>query len=145
MQNFSAPVADPQLDALKLPPHSVEAEQSVLGGILLDTSAWDKITDLLSEQDFYRAEHRLIWHHIGRLTEHAKPIDVITVAESLQSNAELEKAGGLTYLGALAQNVPSAANIRRYAEIVRERAIMRKLVEVGSEIATSAYNPGGRD
>jgi len=145
MQNFSTPVADSQLDALKLPPHSVEAEQSVLGGILLDTSAWDKITDLLSEQDFYRAEHRLIWRHIGCLTEHAKPIDVITVAESLQSHDELEKAGGLSYLGALAQNVPSAANIRRYAEIVRERAIMRKLVEVGSDIATSAYNPGGRD
>jgi replicative DNA helicase len=145
MQNFSAPVADSQLEAIKLPPHSVEAEQSVLGGILLDTSAWDKIADLLGEQDFYRHEHRLIWRHIGRLTEHAKPIDVITVAESLESNAELEKAGGLVYLGTLAQNVPSAANIRRYAEIVRERAIMRKLVEVGSEIATSAYNPGGRD
>ncbi len=145
MQNFSVPVADSQLEALKLPPHSVEAEQSVLGGILLDTSAWDKIADLLSEKDFYRHEHQLIWRHIGRLTEHAKPVDVITVAESLESNAELEKAGGLVYLGTLAQNVPSAANIRRYAEIVRERAIMRKLVEVGSEIATSAYNPGGRD
>jgi replicative DNA helicase len=145
MQNFTVPPVDSQLDALKLPPHSVEAEQSVLGGILLDTSAWDKIADLLSEHDFYRHEHRLIWRHIGRLTEHAKPIDVITVAESLESNAELEKAGGLVYLGTLAQNVPSAANIRRYAEIVRERAIMRKLVEVGSEIATSAYNPGGRD
>jgi replicative DNA helicase len=145
MQNFSAPPVDSQLEAIKLPPHSVEAEQSVLGGILLDTSAWDKIADLLSEHDFYRHEHRLIWRHIGRLTEHAKPIDVITVAESLESNGELEKAGGLVYLGTLAQNVPSAANIRRYAEIVRERAIMRKLVEVGSEIATSAYNPGGRD
>jgi replicative DNA helicase len=145
MQNFSVPVADSQLEALKLPPHSVEAEQSVLGGILLDPSAWDKIADLLNEHDFYRHEHRLIWRHIGRLTEHAKPIDVITVAESLESNAELEKAGGLVYLGTLAQNVPSAANIRRYAEIVRERAIMRKLVEVGSDIATSAYNPGGRD
>ncbi len=145
MQNFTAPPADAQLEALKLPPHSVEAEQSVLGGILLDTSAWDKVTDLLSESDFYRHEHRLIWRHIGRLTEHARPIDVITVAESLESHNELEKAGGLVYLGTLAQNVPSAANIRRYAEIVRERAIMRKLVEVGSEIATSAYNPGGRD
>lgn len=145
MQNYAAPVSDPQLDAIKLPPHSVEAEQSVLGGILLDTSAWDKITDILQEQDFYRYEHRLIFHHISQLTEHAKPVDVITVAESLQSNAELEKAGGLAYLGSLAQNVPSAANIRRYAEIVRERAVMRKLAEVGTEIATSAYNPGGRD
>ena len=145
MQNYAAPVSDPQLDAIKLPPHSVEAEQSVLGGILLDTSAWDKITDILQEQDFYRYEHRLIFHHIAILIEHAKPVDVITVAESLESNAELEKAGGLAYLGSLAQNVPSAANIRRYAEIVRERGVMRKLAEVGTEIATSAYNPGGRD
>ncbi len=145
MQNFSIPSADPQLDAIKLPPHSVEAEQSVLGGILLDTTAWDKIADLISERDFYRFEHRLIFRHIGRLTEHAKPVDVITVAESLESNAELDKAGGLAYLGSLAQNVPSAANIRRYAEIVRERAIMRQLAEVGSDIATSTYNPAGRD
>jgi replicative DNA helicase len=144
MQNIAIPMDDPQLDAIKLPPHSVEAEQSVLGGILLDTSAWDKIADLITERDFYRNEHRLIYRHIARLTEHAKPIDVITVAESLESNAELDKAGGLSYLGSLAQNVPTAANIRRYAEIVRERSIMRKLVEVGSDIATSAYNPGGR-
>ncbi len=135
---------DPQLDAIKLPPHSVEAEQSVLGGILLDTSAWDKIADLITERDFYRNEHRLIYRHIARLTEHAKPVDAITVAESLESNSELEKAGGLSYIGSLAQNVPTAANIRRYAEIVRERSIMRKLVEVGSDIATSAYNPAGR-
>ena len=145
MQNYAAPVSDPQLDAIKLPPHSVEAEQSVLGGILLDTTAWDKITDILQEQDFYRYEHRLIFRHIAQLIDHAKPVDVITVAESLESNAELDKAGGLAYLGSLAQNVPSAANIRRYAEIVRERAVMRKLAEVGTEIATNAYNPGGRD
>ncbi len=145
MQNFSVPSTDPQLDAIKLPPHSVEAEQSVLGGILLDASAWDKITDLIGEQDFYRFEHRLIYRHIAHLTDRAKPVDVITVAESLEGNAELDKAGGLAYLGSLAQNVPSAANIRRYAEIVRERAIMRKLAEAGSDIATSAYNPAGRD
>ena len=145
MQNFSIPVTDSQLEAIKLPPNSIEAEQSVLGGILLDTTAFDKITDLIDEPDFYRFEHRLIFRHISRLTEHAKPVDVITVAESLESNAELDKAGGLSYLGSLAQNVPSAANIRRYAEIVRERSIMRKLAEVGSDIATSAYNPGGRD
>ncbi len=145
MQNFSAPVSDPQLDAIKLPPHSVEAEQSVLGGILLDATAWDKVADILQERNFYRYEHRLIFHHIAILIDHAKPVDVITVAESLESNAELDKAGGLSYLGSLAQNVPSAANIRRYAEIVRERAVMRKLAEVGADIATSAYNPGGRD
>ena len=145
MQNYSVPVSDPQMDAIKLPPHSVEAEQSVLGGILLDSTAWDKIADLLREQDFYRYEHKMVFRHIALLVEHAKPVDVITVAESLENNAELDKAGGLAYLGSLAQNVPSAANIRRYAEIVRERAIMRKLAEVGTEIATSAYNPGGRD
>lgn len=145
MQNFSSPIPDSQLEAIRLPPHSVEAEQSVLGGILLDTSAWDKVTDLLSEHDFYRNDHRFIWRHIGRLNEQAKPVDVITLAESLESSGELEKVGGLIYLGSLAQNVPSAANIRRYAEIVRERAIMRQLVTVGSDIATSAYNPGGRD
>jgi replicative DNA helicase len=145
MQNYAAPQTDPQLDAIKLPPNSVEAEQSVLGGILLDTTAWDKITDILEERDFYRFEHRLIFRHIAQLTNHAKPVDVITVAESLESNAELDKAGGLPYLSSLAQNVPSAANIRRYAEIVRERAVMRKLAEVGTEIATNAYNPGGRD
>lgn len=145
MQNITNLLGDPQLDAIKLPPHSVEAEQSVLGGILLDTSAWDKVADLIGEQDFYRLEHRLIYRNIVQLIEQAKPVDAITVAESLESHAELDKAGGLAYLGSLVQNVPSAANIRRYAEIVRERAIMRKLAEVGSEISTSAYNPAGRD
>ena len=145
MQNLSVVGSDPQLDAIKLPPHSVEAEQSVLGGMLLDATAWDRVADLIGEQDFYRNEHRLIYKHIERLSDMAKPVDVITVAESLESNNELERAGGLSYLGSLAQNVPSSANIRRYAEIVRERAIMRKLAEVGSEIATSAFNPAGRD
>ncbi|MGO8755554.1 MAG: replicative DNA helicase [Gallionellaceae bacterium] len=145
MQNITNLLGDPQLDAIKLPPHSVEAEQSVLGGILLDTSAWDKVADLIGEQDFYRFEHRLIYRNIVQLIEQAKPVDAITVAESLENHAELDKAGGLAYLGSLVQNVPSAANIRRYAEIVRERAIMRKLAEVGSEISTSAYNPAGRD
>ncbi len=145
MQNLSVVSSDPELAAIKLPPHSVEAEQSVLGGMLLDSTAWDKVADLIGEQDFYRNEHRLIYRHIERLSDQARPVDVITVAEALESNNELEKAGGLAYLGSLAQNVPSSANIRRYAEIVRERAIMRKLAEVGSDIATSAYNPAGRD
>jgi replicative DNA helicase len=145
MQNATVTAIDPELDALKLPPHSVEAEQSVLGGVLLEPTAWDKIVDLIGEQDFYRIEHRLIYRHIQRLSDQARPVDVITVAESLESHAELDKAGGLAYLGSLAHNVPSAANIRRYAEIVRERAIMRKLAEVGSDIATTAYNPGGRE
>lgn len=143
MQIFSNP--DAQIDQIKLPPHSVEAEQSVLGGLLLEASALDRVADIITEDDFYRQEHRLIFRQIVRLSEIAKPVDVITVAESLEIAGELEKVGGLTYLGSLAQNVPSAANIRRYGEIVRERSIMRKLVEVGSDIASSAYNPTGRD
>ena len=143
MQNFSN--ADTQLDQIKLPPHSVEAEQSVLGGLLLEASALDKIADLITAEDFYRKEHRLIYNQIVRLSEMAKPVDVITVAESLEISGKLEEIGGLPYLGGLAQNVPSAANIRRYGEIVRERSIMRKLAEVGSDIASSAYNPTGRD
>jgi replicative DNA helicase len=137
--------ADIQIDQIKLPPHSVEAEQSVLGGLLLEASALDKISDLMTDEDFYRQEHRLIFSQIVRLSELAKPVDVITVAEALEIAGELDKVGGLPYLGSLAQNVPSAANIRRYGEIVRERSIMRKLAEVGSDIASSAYNPTGRD
>ncbi len=143
MQNFSN--SDAQIDEIKLPPHSVEAEQSVLGGLLLESSALDKIADLINDSDFYRKEHRLIYQQIVRLSELAKPIDVITVAEALEIAGKLNDVGGLTYLGGLAQNVPSAANVRRYGEIVRERSIMRKLVEVGSDISSSAYNPTGRD
>ena len=143
-QNISQFSSDKQLDAIKLPPHSVEAEQSVLGGLLLENTAWEKIADLVTEADFYRHDHCLIYRHITTLIERAKPADVITVAESLESNAELINVGGLAYLGALAQNTPSAANIRRYAEIVRERSVMRKLVTVGTDIAESAYNPMGR-
>ena len=138
-------MADDSLELLKLPPHSVEAEQSVLGGLLLENDALDKIGDLLAPADFYRHDHRLIFEHISRLIEHNKPADIVTVAESLESSAELSGVGGIAYLGALAQNTPTAANIRRYAEIVRERAVMRKLVEVGSGIAESAYSPQGRD
>ena len=138
-------MADDTLDALKLPPHSVEAEQSVLGGLLLDNEALDKIADILHEDDFYRHDHKLIYQHISRLIQLSRPADIVTVAESLESNAELTSIGGLAYLDALAKNTPTAANIRRYAEIVRERSIMRKLVTVGSEIAESAFVPQGRD
>lgn len=138
-------MADDTLDALKLPPHSIEAEQSVLGGLLLDNEALDKIADILREGDFYRHDHKLIFQHIYRLINLSRPADIVTVAESLDSNAELASIGGLAYLDSLAKNTPTAANIRRYAEIVRERSIMRKLVEVGSGIAESAYVPQGRD
>ncbi|MFO1319927.1 MAG: replicative DNA helicase [Burkholderiales bacterium] len=136
---------DHTLDHLKLPPHSVEAEQSVLGGMLIENSAWDRIADLILEDDFYRADHRLIWRHVSKLLEATRPADVLTVAESLERSGDLETAGGLAYLAVLVQNTPSAANIRRYAEIVRERSVMRRLVEVGTEIADSAYSPGGRE
>ncbi len=136
--------ADAGVDALRTPPHSVEAEQAVLGGLLLDNSAWDKIADFIGEADFYRADHRLLYQYISRLIEASKPADVITVAEALERAGKLAEAGGLSYLAALAQNTPSAVNIRRYAEIVRDRGVMRQLVGVGTEIAESALNPMGR-
>jgi replicative DNA helicase len=135
---------DSELAAIKLPPHSVEAEQSVLGGLLLENTAWERISDIVNEHDFYRADHKAIWRRITELINENKPADVITVAESLDSRNQLEEVGGLTYLASLAQNTPSAANIRRYAEIVRERAVLRYLAEVGTGIAESAYNPEGR-
>ena len=138
-------MAEDSLESLKLPPNSVEAEQSVLGGLLLENESLDKIADILNQADFYRHDHRLIYIHIAKLIEQNRPADIVTVAESLENSAELSSVGGIAYLGALAQNTPTAANIRRYAEIVRERSIMRKLVEVGSGIAESAYSPQGRD
>ncbi|MBY4898058.1 replicative DNA helicase [Cupriavidus sp. AU9028] len=142
---MNAPVADPQLDNLKVPPHSIEAEQSVLGGLLLDNAAWDRIADFLSEADFYRFDHRVIFQSIARLISDTKPADVITVYEMLQVAGKAEEVGGLAYLNSLAQNTPSAANIRRYAEIVRERAVLRKLVTVADDIATAAFAPKGRE
>jgi len=138
-------MADEQIDALKLPPHSIEAEQSVIGGLLLENEALDKVADILNPDDFYQYDHKTIYQHIARLIERNRPADIVTVAESLENTAELAGVGGIAYLGSLAQNTPTAANIRRYAEIVRERAIMRKLVTVGSDIAGSAFNPNGRD
>jgi replicative DNA helicase len=143
MNQFAAS-ADQDLAAIKLPPHSVEAEQSILGGLLLENHAWDKIADVVTRQDFYRHDHKLIYTAITKLLEQSKPADVVTVAEHLENLAELNNIGGLPYLVALAQNTPSAANIRRYAEIVRDRSIMRKLVEVGTDITDSAYSPAGR-
>ncbi len=135
---------DRQVAQLRIPPHSIEAESSVLGGLLLDNGAWDRVGDVVKESDFYRYEHRLIFAAVAVLVNAAKPADVITVFEQLQSQGRADEAGGLAYLNSLAQYVPSAANIRRYAEIVRERAILRKLVSVSDEIATNAFNPQGR-
>ena len=135
---------DRQIAQLRVPPHSIEAESSVLGGLLLDNGAWDRVGDLLNDGDFYRYEHRLIYAAMASLINASRPADVITVFEHLQSQGKAEETGGLAYLNALAQYVPSAGNIRRYAEIVRERAILRKLVAASDEIATNAFNPQGR-
>jgi replicative DNA helicase len=135
---------DRQVSQLRIPPHSIEAESSVLGGLLLDNGAWDRVGDLLIDSDFYRYEHRLIYGAVGALINASKPADVITVFESLQNQGKAEECGGLAYLNSLAQYVPSASNIRRYAEIVRERSILRKLVTASDEIATNAFNPQGR-
>lgn len=136
---------DSQVEALRVPPHSNEAEQSVLGGLLLDNSAWDKIGDVVRVEDFYRYDHRLIYQHIQRLIDRSQPADVITVFESLSSSGKMEEIGGLQYLNELAQSTPSAANIRRYAEIVRDRSILRRLISVTDEIAESAFNTQGRE
>ena len=135
---------DQLVDPYKAPPHSIESEQSVLGGLMLDNNAWEKVADIVTDGDFYRHDHRLIYHHICKLIEHNKPADVVTVAESLELSAELQSVGGLAYIGTIVQNTPSAANIKRYAEIVRERSIMRNLAQVGVQITDSAYNPAGR-
>ena len=141
----SSPSVDPQLAALKLPPHSIEAEQSLIGGLLIDNSAWDRIGDVVRETDFYRDDPRRIFRHIGKLCQLARPADVVTVFESIEQSNEIDQTGGLSYLAEIANSTPSAANIRRYAEIVRERAILRQLVTVGDEIAGNALNPAGRD
>ena len=135
---------DRQVAQLRIPPHSVEAESSVLGGLLLDNAAWDRVGDLLIDTDFYRYEHRLVYGAVAKLVNDSKPADVITVYEELQRQGKESEVGGLAYLNSLAQYVPSASNIRRYAEIVRERSILRKLVSASDEIATSAFNPQGR-
>ena len=137
-------MSDHQMAQLRIPPHSIEAESSVLGGLLLDNQAWDRMGDVLIDSDFYRYEHRLIYAAAGKLINETKAADVITVYEELQRQGKGDEIGGLAYLNSLAQYVPSAANIRRYAEIVRERSILRKLVSASDEIATSSFNQQGR-
>lgn len=146
LSTFNDPAysTDRQIAQLRIPPHSIEGESSVLGGLLLDNSAWDRVGDLLVDDDFYRYEHKLIYAAIGALVNASKPADVITVYEHLQSQGKADDVGGLAYLNSLAQYVPSAANIRRYAEIVRERGILRKLVKASDEIATEAFSPQGK-
>ena len=129
----------------KVPPHSIEAEQSLLGGLMLENSTWDQIGDVVNENDFYRKDHRLIFQAIKHLVEEGTPFDVVTLSEWLDQRNELENAGGLSYLGALANNTPSAANILAYAKIIRERSVLRQLIRVGTQISDSAFNTEGRD
>jgi replicative DNA helicase len=131
-------------EALKVPPHSIEAEQSVLGGLMLDNTSWEKVADLIVENDFYRRGHQLIFKAIAELSENSQPVDVITLAEYHDSRGELDQVGELAYLGILARDTPSAANIVAYASIVRERSILRQLITVGTSISNVAFNPEGR-
>lgn len=134
----------PSTETLRIPPHSVEAEQSVLGGLMLDNAAWDQVADRITKADFYRADHQLVFQAICQLAEQGSPFDVVTLAEWLARNNQLEDAGGFAYLGVLARDTPSAANIRAYADIVRERSILRQLIHTGTTIADSAYHTQGR-
>ncbi|MCS6997199.1 MAG: replicative DNA helicase [Casimicrobiaceae bacterium] len=135
---------DAELAQLRTPPYSIEAEQSVLGALILDNNAVDRIADLLRPEDFYNEGHRLIYEHIQRLAAQGKPADAVTVAESLRAEGKLEYVGGLAYIGAIANAVPVAANVHRYAEIVRDRSLLRRLASVATSIAEAAYNPMGR-
>ncbi|MEJ7137496.1 replicative DNA helicase [Amphibiibacter pelophylacis] len=128
---------------LRVPPHSIEAEQSVLGGLLLDNGAWDRIADQITADDFYRHEHKLIFTAIGQLVAASRPADVITVDEQLKLHGADEASGGMVYLNALAQSVPSAGNITRYADIVRDRSVLRRLIGVSDGIIGQAFNPRG--
>ena len=125
------------------PPHSVEAEQAVLGGLLLDPAAWENVADVVTQQDFYRPDHQLIFDAIGALAGAGKPCDVVTVSQHLESTGKLESAGGLAYLGSVARDTPTAANVRAYAEIVRERSLLRQLIRAGTDIAAEVYNNKG--
>ncbi len=130
--------------SFRVPPHSNEAEQSVLGGLMLSNDAWDTVADRVTEEDFYRRDHRLIFRAIADLANHEKPRDVVTLSEWLTQRNELDQAGGMLYLGTLAKDTPSAANIKAYADIVRQHSVLRQLIQAGEEIAGSAYEPGDR-
>ncbi len=140
---LTADIARRATERLRLPPHSVEAEQSMLGGLMLDQRAWDQVADIVGIDDLYRADHRLIFGAVAALVERNQPPDAVTVSEHLQRLGQLEAAGGLPYLARLVQDTPSAANIRAYARIVRERAMLRQLIEIGGDIAASAHASEG--
>ncbi len=129
---------------LRTPPHSLESEQSLLGGLMLDNAAWDKVADVVTAEDFYRKDHAIIFRAIGALAEDRRPADAVTVSEYLENRGELASVGGLDYLATLANETPSAANVRAYAEILRERSMLRQLISAGNEIAGSAHRTEGR-
>lgn len=135
---------DRQMEGLKLPPHSLEAEQSVLGGLMLDNERWDNVSERVAALDFFSRPHRMIFSEMQRLLEMGKPIDLITLSESLETKSELSLVGGFAYLAELSKNTPSAANIGAYADIVRERAVVREMISVANEIADAGYDPQGR-
>ncbi|WP_241901351.1 replicative DNA helicase [Vibrio sp. 10N.286.49.B3] len=137
--------ADHQVDAIKVPPHSLEAEQSVIGGLLLDNERWDTVAERVLSKDFYSRPHRLIFDAAKTILEASKPLDLITLSEYLEQREQLEDVGGFAYLTDLAKNTPSAANINAYAEIVSERALVRSLIGVANEIADAGYDPQGRN
>ena len=136
---------DQAVESLKVPPHSIQAEQSVLGGLMLDNQTWDSVADKVGENDFYRRDHKLIFRAIAQLAEKQEPFDVVTLSEVLESRGELQDAGGLAYLGLLAAETPSAANIVSYANIVRDRSVLRQLIHIGTEISDSAFSTEGRE
>ncbi|MDF1583145.1 MAG: replicative DNA helicase [Methyloprofundus sp.] len=134
---------DRAMESLKVPPHSIQAEQSVLGGLMLDNERWDSVADKVASVDFYRKDHRMIFTAIQNLAEKQVPFDVVTISEALTKMDELDDAGGLAYLSVLAKDTPSAANIVAYANIVRDRSVLRQLIHIGSDISESAFNPEG--
>jgi len=137
-------LVDRETAALKVPPHSIEAEQSILGGLLLDNASWDTVGDKVFEADFYRHDHQIIFKAMHTIIERSEPLDVVTLSELLSKTNELELVGGLAYLGELAKNIPTVSNIRAYADIVRERSVLRQLISAANEIASDAFETGGR-
>jgi replicative DNA helicase len=137
-------VFSPRIDTLRVPPHSIEAEQAVLGGLMLDERAWERIADRLREEDFYRRDHRLIFRAIAELSEKNQPCDAVTLGEWFEANGLAEMVGGASYVIQLANATPSAANIVAYADIVREKSILRQLIDAGTEIVGHGYQPEGR-
>ncbi|WP_420840066.1 replicative DNA helicase [Alteromonas antoniana] len=145
MKVVSQTQTDKNIEKLKVPPHSIEAEQSVLGSMLIDPESWDKVAELITDRDFYNRSHQIIFRAIMRLLGDSHPVDLITVSEQLEKHDDLEDAGGFAYLGELAKNTPSSANVVSYAKIISERAITRELIGVAHEIAEVGYNPEGRN